>query len=174
MRLNLGCNHFYADRWINVDLRTHEDVTPDLIHDVREPLPFTPGSIDAVYCGHILEHLTHNECAKALDNIRTVLKPDGLLGVVGPDIELAEAGYPEAIPDIMHGTTGEQGAGHEWVPTLASTVELLEANGWRVTPLTIETMPSHWPVVSRIGWQFALEATPETKPARTARAQENT
>lgn len=176
MKLNLGVNRFYANGWINVDLRPHGDMIPDLIHDIRNPLPFAPGCIDAVYCGHILEHLTPDDCIKALDNIRAVLKPGGFLGVVGPDIELARANFPEAVPDILGGSHEGEGDDHLWVPTLASTVELLEDNGWQVTPFPIEAMPDRWPVVSRIGWQFSLEAQPLLRktPSRATVAKTNT
>lgn len=157
-RLNLGCNRWPTPGWINVDLRTYTG-KPQLYADIRKPLPFRPNTFSKVYCGHILEHLTPEECVVALTHIARVLRPTGILGVVGPDIELATAGYPEAIPDIMHGTgDGLPGEGHEWIPTRASTTALLKSCGWQVHNYLITEMPDHWPIVSRIGWQFAMEA----------------
>lgn len=158
MKLNLGCNAWVSPGWVNVDLRTYTD-KPQLYVDVRKPFPFQDHSFTHVYCGHILEHLTPEECSVALWHISKVLAKGGILGVVGPDIDLARAFYPEAISDIMHGTAdGLPGEGHEWIPTRSSTTALLNGCGWRVQNYLITEMPNYWPVVSRIGWQFAMEA----------------
>lgn len=160
MKLNLGCNEWVALGWVNVDLRTYT-AKPQLYADVRQPLPFHPNTFSQIYCGHILEHLTLEECRVTLSYIRSVLAPNGILGVVGPDIELAEANWPEAIPNILDGTgSGLPGEGHAWVPTRASTAALLTDCGWNVRNYQITEMPDYWPIVSRIGWQFAMEAVP--------------
>jgi ubiquinone/menaquinone biosynthesis C-methylase UbiE len=46
-------------------------------------LPFPPASFDAVFANCVLEHLTHP--FKALQEMRRVLKPGGILGVQDPD-----------------------------------------------------------------------------------------
>lgn len=179
MRLNLGSHIWNQPGWINIDLRSYESpsgvVAPDIFHDIRKPFPFDPGSVDAVYCGHILEHIELSEVPTVLDNIRRVLKPGGMLGVVGPCLELARAGYPSAI--IENGFKGgPEGCAHLWHPTAQSTRELLESDDWAVTEFDILTMPDSWPLVSRVGWQCAFECTdarpkksPAKKPAKRIR-----
>jgi len=58
-----------------------------IIHDVRKTLPFPDNSMDAIYSSHLLEHL-HLENAKALlKECYRVLKPNGVLRIVVPDLK---------------------------------------------------------------------------------------
>lgn len=57
-----------------------------VIHDVRKPLPFADGSIDAVYSAHLLEHLYLEEADRLLGECHRVLIPGGILRVVVPDL----------------------------------------------------------------------------------------
>lgn len=55
--------------------------------DVIKGLPVAPGSADAVYCSHVLEHLTLEEFRTALRNVYTYLCPGGTFRLVVPDLE---------------------------------------------------------------------------------------
>jgi hypothetical protein len=55
LELHLGCGPNYKPGWVNIDLM---DSTADLALDLREPLPFRPGSVKHVYSEHAFEHLT--------------------------------------------------------------------------------------------------------------------
>lgn len=55
--------------------------------DVRKPLPFPDKSVRYVYASHLLEHLYFNEATSLLLECRRVLRADGLLRVVVPDLE---------------------------------------------------------------------------------------
>lgn len=158
MRLNLGCGEYRAEGWTNVDRRDHDGPRPDIVASILQ-LPFEDGSAERVYCGHVLEHLDYEqELPTALAEVRRVLADDGELMVVGPDIERARASYPEAIPDIENGAGRWPGDAHLWIPTEATTLDVLTEAGFTAWPQAIEAVPASWPVVSRIGWQFAIEA----------------
>ena len=157
MRLNLGCGAYPAAGWVNVDL--HDDgPRPDVVADLAD-LPFDDGSAEAVYAGHVLEHIALDNIPAALAEINRVLAPGGVLMVVGPDLDRAEAGYPEAVQDIIRGPGKRPGEAHLWDCREPLLLSLLADNGWTVNPLPIVDVPSSWPVVSRIGWQVAVEAT---------------
>jgi hypothetical protein len=50
-------------------------------------------SCDAVYCSHMLEHLTYEEFFIAIDNIYSLLKKDGVFRLVMPDLKLMCESY---------------------------------------------------------------------------------
>lgn len=52
----------------------------------REPLPFADGSVDAVYCSHVLEHLDPKIAGDVIAQMYRILKPGGIayIEVPGP------------------------------------------------------------------------------------------
>lgn len=54
-KLNLGCGDDIRKGFINVDIRKNKGV--DIVHDLNKKLPFKNGSVDYIYCSHVLEHL---------------------------------------------------------------------------------------------------------------------
>lgn len=50
-------------------------------------LPLADNSADAVYCSHVLEHLTIQEFRKALVQSHRILKPKGIFRLVMPNLE---------------------------------------------------------------------------------------
>lgn len=49
-------------------------------------LPVPDGSVSAVYCSHVLEHLPRNDIPAALYNTLRILKPGGVFRLVVPDL----------------------------------------------------------------------------------------
>ncbi len=112
IRLNLGCGLQAPPGWINVDgswnarlakyprlrrmLSSFRLLPPDkleipwspsiLIRDVRKPLPFSDGSVTAVYASHVLEHLYREEGQRLIAESFRVLAPGGILRIVVPDL----------------------------------------------------------------------------------------
>lgn len=54
-------------------------------------------SADAVYCSHVLEHLSLEDCRTALRNTFSILKPGGKFRLVVPDLEILSEGYLERL-----------------------------------------------------------------------------
>lgn len=162
VNLNLGCGEFPAPLpWINLD-RGDEGPKPDVVCDFRDGIPYPNGSVARVYCGHVLEHLClPDEFNCLVGEIGRVLAPGGVLGVVGPDVGRAVRLKFDA--EIVHGAKfGAHrwpGDEHQWLSTGKRTASLLRGLGWSVRTFPVEEMPDLWPVTSRAGWQFALEAS---------------
>lgn len=171
MNLNLGCGQHMAPRpeWVNID--SHRfcdhpacvDSNPDLIADIREPLPFDDASVDAVYCGHVLEHLPQDVVIRVLREIRRVLKPEGRLGIVGPDFDRAElialSGGTDMRPAIWPGDDPKwPGAGHAWCATGPKTLELVREVFPDAVEVPITELDPFWPAVVFLEWQFAVVA----------------
>jgi SAM-dependent methyltransferase len=63
--------------------------------DIVKGLPEKPGSVDVVYCCHVLEHLAYNDFLCALKNTYNILKPGGVFRAVLPDLRCAVLNYIE-------------------------------------------------------------------------------
>ena len=64
--------------------------------DIIRGLPgISPGSCDAVYCSHVLEHLSLEDFRKALKNSFELLKRGGIFRCVLPDLEYSINRYFE-------------------------------------------------------------------------------
>src|SRR6516225_9222606 len=74
--------------------------------DVIKGLPIAPQSADAVYCSHVLEHMTLDEFRITIRNVFSYLRPGGTFRLVLPDLEQLIKGYvddpsPEAASRFM-------------------------------------------------------------------------
>jgi len=166
IQLNLGCGPFRAPKgWINIDHPASEfrdEVDAD-IYTLINDLPFRDSSVSRIYAGHILEHIPFEEVPDTLIELDRVLEPDGILMVVGPDMDRIEAIDHEAWLDeaMRVDNDGPPGIHHRWVPTAANTLSLLENEGFMAQEVPINALAdSHWPVVAFTPWQFAIEARP--------------
>ena len=90
IRLNLGCGRYPMAGFINVD--QFENVNPDLLANATD-LQFPPNSVDEIYCGHMLEHLTWDEGQRALKHWLDILKPAGEIRVVVPNFDILARRY---------------------------------------------------------------------------------
>lgn len=87
--------------------------------DVTRGLPVAPGTAEAVYCSHVLEHLALDEFRATLRNVFTHLRPGGVFRFVLPDLESLIRNYttsqdPEAASHFMRDSwlgTDSQGRG---------------------------------------------------------------
>jgi SAM-dependent methyltransferase len=62
------------------------DGNPDVLADARELTKLPPAAYDAVYCSHNLEHYHRHHAAKVVQGFAHVLKPDGFVQILVPDI----------------------------------------------------------------------------------------
>jgi predicted SAM-dependent methyltransferase len=132
-RLNLGCGLQTPSGWINVDgsynarLAKHPFIRRALawlnilpadtlnipwsssifVHDIRKPLPFSDGSVGAIYASHVLEHLYQEEAQRLVKESMRVLAKGGVLRVVVPDLEAIIREYVGERP--FGPLTGETG-----------------------------------------------------------------
>ncbi|MGZ5106117.1 MAG: class I SAM-dependent methyltransferase [Usitatibacter sp.] len=56
-------------------------------------LPVEPNSVDGMYCSHVLEHLSLNDCGRALRNTFSYMKPGAIFRLVVPDMEKLARDY---------------------------------------------------------------------------------
>jgi predicted SAM-dependent methyltransferase len=160
VKINIGPGPHPAAGWINVDVQ--EQWEPDVLASC-EDLPFKDGVASHVYCGHVLEHMDLDaQIYRCLAEIRRVLRPDGELMVVGPDLDRAKQGWPDMIEAIWPGMKhpGSVGAEHLWPSTVPTTMSVLGAAGYDAQEIPIAQVPKPWPVTAYVGWQLAILARP--------------
>lgn len=88
--LDVGCgtNHYKTNEGRVVTFDIRDDVGADYRGDCRK-LPFATESMDIVHSSHLLEHLARCESIVALREWARVLKPDGELRMLLPNLEWA-------------------------------------------------------------------------------------
>lgn len=133
--LNVASGVFVMDDYINIDnspflmlapyysflkfflKKKHRDRVNEFVQarkkttliraDCREPLPFEESSVDHIFCSHFLEHMYRDDAVKVLDGFFRILKNDGTLHVVVPDIAVYVNNYnaKQDADDFMESTT---------------------------------------------------------------------
>jgi len=86
----------YIPGWINVDANTFTGRC-DVWADLRNPLPFRDGTLDAIYSHHVVEHLP--SMASHFAEAHRCLKPGGVYRVAGPNGDSAIRKYLEGEAD---------------------------------------------------------------------------
>ena len=108
MKLNLGCSTQIPDGWINVDyaLGARLMKVPGFriinnqlrlfnlewdkriyIHDLTTTFPWKSNTVDIVYSSHTLEHFTREEGRHFLSECHRVLRKNGIIRIVVPDLK---------------------------------------------------------------------------------------
>ncbi|MEW6268435.1 MAG: methyltransferase domain-containing protein [Thermodesulfobacteriota bacterium] len=141
-RLNWGCGPVTARGWVNCDKILGPGV--DVCCDVRSGLPLRDGSFDYAVGVHVLQDLAYPDVVPALRELRRVLKPDGVLRLVLPDLERALQAHRANdrayfyVPDEDAATVdGKLAVQITWYGsvrtpfTFAFAAELLERSGFR-------------------------------------------
>jgi predicted SAM-dependent methyltransferase len=181
IKLNLGCGPSGQPGWINVDwgilpllskipwlrrgliqlglLAPGYDVPwPDIqLRDIRRPFPWEDGTVDFIYCSHVLEHVERWEALRILKESRRVLREGGRVRIVVPDLRLAQQIYqggfsaqpesPQPATEFCHLLWGYRKdlmpaswfhrwsrsfiRGHQWAYDAASLRELFQEAGFR-------------------------------------------
>jgi predicted SAM-dependent methyltransferase len=135
MKLHLGCGPKILDGWINVDYslgarlakvplfrafnRRANLFNMDwdrriFLHDLTRPFPWKDGSADMVYTSHTVEHFSREQGRRFLRECHRVLKEDGILRVIVPDLafyvreysagNLRADDFVEKLGVLHHGT----------------------------------------------------------------------
>ena len=145
-RVCVGCGQFPLIGFTNIDV--DPDAYADLYLEVP-PLPFDDDSVDEIYAGHYLEHLTRERALDFLEECRRCLIPGGLLGIVVPDTREIFKRYLMGAPDaieypqrvwwdvanldamcalILYSTV--QGSPHRWMYDERTLAHALTASGF--------------------------------------------
>jgi len=184
--LNAGCGTHYATGWVNCDVWSSDTTKPDVVVEAGQPYPFADGHFDAIYLGHVIEHIDWRDVPRFLSDMRRIAKPGAPILVVGPDVlktiqRWSEGKEPwEMVLSTMehqeHNYQPEResefwdGATHHWNCHHQRVWDMLENCGFTELQDYYERIPNdtrarwwrdeqtkiNWPVVSKWFWQFAI------------------
>jgi predicted SAM-dependent methyltransferase len=102
-KVQFGCGPERKGGWINTDMWPGPWAKPDFCLDVSRPLPFPDETVDTIYSEHMLEHLDYPKTAyQFLKECLRVLKPDGLMHVGVPDLDLILADFHRTKIESFH------------------------------------------------------------------------
>lgn len=100
--LNIACGKTFIDNedWINIDFTTN---TPSIKKaNLFKGLSFRDNSFDVVYSSHFIEHIPKEHLEIFLADCLRVLKPNGVIRLVTPDLEFLINEYVENIKSKKH------------------------------------------------------------------------
>jgi len=184
--LNAGCGTHYAAGWVNCDVWSSSSTRPDVVVESGVPYPFSDGSCDAVFLGHVLEHVEWGLVPAFLGDMFRLLRPGGWLLVVGPDVFKTIRRWGDGLEPwgmvlstLEHAGVnwqpGREGevwgeAAHHWNCHHDRVVELLSGSGFVDVVDVFDRIPNDvdgvcweddvsgvvWPVVGKWFWQCAV------------------
>jgi len=108
--LNIGCGDSFDSSWVNVDITSSSKIV--VSHNILKGLPFQPCTFDVCYSSHVLEHLTQEQAKALLIECMKVLKPEGIIRLVVPDLEAIALNYLSTLE--RSGDTDAQ-ADYDWM-----------------------------------------------------------
>lgn len=184
--LNAGCGTHYAPGWVNCDVWESDTTKPDVKVSPGKPYPFEDNTFDAVYLGHVLEHIDWSGVGDFLDDMSRIAKPGAPILIVGPDVfttikrwASGQEPWEMILSTMEHQDYNWQpegpiahwdGATHHWNCHYERVAQILQHH--RMTPVinytdvipndvTMTSWHDHetdivWPVVAKWHWQFAI------------------
>lgn len=85
IKLDLGCGGIKKKGFFGIDAILGPNV--DLEFNLENGIPFSNNSIAEIYSSHFLEHLSNKKALFLISEIKRVLKKNGKLTLVVPDLE---------------------------------------------------------------------------------------
>jgi SAM-dependent methyltransferase len=110
--LNLGCGARYHPDFVNIDVAASSPHV--LAHDIIQGIPFPEGTFDLVYHSHLLEHINKEKALEFLKECHRVLKVQGIIRVVVPDLEQIARMYLAVLDQVLQNKI-EYEANYDWM-----------------------------------------------------------
>jgi len=110
--LNIGCGKHYHRDWTNIDIVSTGEAV--IAYDITQGIPFPNDSFDVVYHSHILEHIPKIGAEYFLEECCRVLRPQGVLRVVVPDLEEIARVYLNSLEKASYNVE-EWEQNYQWI-----------------------------------------------------------
>lgn len=184
--LNAGCGTHYAQGWVNCDVWSDETTKPDVLINPGDQYPFPDNYFDAIYLGHVIEHIDWRDVPAFMLDMQRIAKPNAPILIVGPDVlktiqrwredqepwemVLSTMEHQDVNYQPARDTSFWDGATHHWNCHHDRVWNLLEKLGFSSLSDYYDKIPNNtyshwwsdpetnirWPVVAKWFWQFAI------------------
>lgn len=134
--LHVGCGPtplpagFPPSEWSEIRFDISPDCNPDIIGNVTDLSAFPACEFDAIFSSHNIEHLYVHDMLQSLKEFRRVLRPEGHLYIICPDLQTLGRYISEGdlhkplytspagdvrVSDLLWGFSGHVAAGMEYM-----------------------------------------------------------
>jgi predicted SAM-dependent methyltransferase len=110
-KLNVGCGDRFAKGWLNIDFHSSDSAVKRV--NLLRGLPFSDESFNAVYSSHVLEHFPRKTAEGLLREMHRVLKKEGIVRAVVPDLEQTCREYLRVLDRVAE--SPEARKQHDWI-----------------------------------------------------------
>ena len=97
-KLHLGCGKKIRPGWLNCDKFAPD---ADIYLNAYRKLPFQTDTFHCIYMEHLIEHIHTDKIPSFIFELHRVLKPEGVLRITCPDLELFVRMYYEDNHDFF-------------------------------------------------------------------------
>lgn|SRR6185369_15000590 len=135
--VDLGCGEskYETDEGDVLTVDVRDSVNPDYRADLHD-LPFANNEFDIAYSSHVLEHFPRSDTGRVLDEWTRILKPDGEMRLIVPNLEWAadQIKLGAMNDDVLNVLYGAQTYGenfHQMGFTPAALTSMLKERGFK-------------------------------------------
>jgi predicted SAM-dependent methyltransferase len=111
--LNIGCGTKYNEEWVNIDM--YSPSTDVLKCNILKGIPFPDESFEIVYHSQVLEHIPKEKVFDFVNECYRVLKHDGIIRIVVPDLENIAREYIKVLQQNISNPTRISDANYDWI-----------------------------------------------------------
>jgi hypothetical protein len=181
--VNVGCGPRepgrlpkFFDAWREVRVDNDEGVEPDMIADLTDLSAIPAACGHAIWASHCMEHLYDHQVKVALQQFRRILRDDGFLCMIVPDLQsIAALVATDRLHDVIYESAAGPVCAHDMLygfgPAIARGNTLM-AHRCGFTPgalqRSFEGMPFGEVVLKRRPKSLELVALARVTPARNA------
>ncbi|GHV68650.1 hypothetical protein FACS1894199_16220 [Bacteroidia bacterium] len=111
--LNVGCGTKIHPDWVNIDMVSYSPKVK--VVNLLKGIPFPDNFFDVVYHSQVLEHIPKEKAAAFIKECHRVLKPNGILRVVVPDLEDIVNEYKKTLNENLENPTEKSKSNYDWI-----------------------------------------------------------
>jgi predicted SAM-dependent methyltransferase len=149
--LNIGCGSKFHTDWTNIDMSPcHVSIKKV---NIMNGLPFPDNSFDVVYNSQVLEHIPKENAEVFMKECYRVLKPNGIIRVVVPDLENIVNEYMKLLHENIANPNETSEVNYDWIMLELYDQTVRHYSGGQMAEfLSQPTMLNEKYVIDRIGY----------------------
>lgn len=149
--LNIGCGSNYHKDWVNVDMNSY---SLDVIScNLLKGIPFPDEKFEVLYHSQVLEHFPKEKAFDFMKECHRVLKKNGTIRVVVPDLENIVDEYKKYLNENLRNSSKEAEANYDWIMIeMYDQIVRNYSGGQMAIFLQQEKMVNERYVIDRIGY----------------------